>query len=345
MSVDNGSNVVTINVDPSVKMSDNELLSVAERSRPYTIQRWNGSPGLLEWGYVAPQGNETVPGNTRCNLLEGSYEGTIFPRNLPKNTTLRLFRKAFCRPLPFNYDGEETSKEGFSAYRYRVASNFLMGADNNPENACYCRNGECLPDGLGDLTPCYYDIPIAMSQPHFYNADPSLIEQIDGLVPDREKHDSIMTVHPEMGVPLSGFLRAQLNLRVTDVRSNHRTKPVNGLTLPLFWVELTVDDVPPQIHLYIQTLYHILPVVQEVIKYLLVVVGMVLLFGPAITTVYFPKPRFQDPFLKNVKYSAIQIVPMRQQSCLGGDKGETEMCIESEKDRLEDLCYGSEGAV
>lgn len=34
------------------------------------------------------------------------------------------------------------------------------------------------------------DIPAAVSLPHFLDADPSLLEDIEGLKPDREKHES-----------------------------------------------------------------------------------------------------------------------------------------------------------
>lgn len=34
------------------------------------------------------------------------------------------------------------------------------------------------------------DIPAAVSLPHFLNADPSLLEEVDGLHPDKEKHET-----------------------------------------------------------------------------------------------------------------------------------------------------------
>jgi scavenger receptor class B, member 1 len=82
---------------------------------------------------------------------------------------------------------------------------------------CYCNKDEiCLKKGLGNISPCYYsrydfkfkslfshvflnlflDIPVAASFPHFYNSDPSLINEVEGLKPIKEKHESIIIIQP-----------------------------------------------------------------------------------------------------------------------------------------------------
>lgn len=37
--------------------------------------------------------------------------------------------------------------------------------------------------------------PIMMSFPHFYLGEPSLLETVEGLKPDPEKHDGYLDVH------------------------------------------------------------------------------------------------------------------------------------------------------
>jgi hypothetical protein len=37
--------------------------------------------------------------------------------------------------------------------------------------------------------------PIMISFPHFYLGDPSLLETVEGLKPDPEKHDGYLDVH------------------------------------------------------------------------------------------------------------------------------------------------------
>lgn len=44
--------------------------------------------------------------------------------------------------------------------------------------------------------------PAFASFPHFYLGDPSLLENIEGLKPDPEKHNSYIDIHPTLGMPL-----------------------------------------------------------------------------------------------------------------------------------------------
>lgn len=57
-------------------------------------------------------------------------------------------------------------------------------------NKCFCRNGNCMPSGLIDVSECYYGFPIALSYPHFLDADPQLRTYVDGSDPNYEKHHS-----------------------------------------------------------------------------------------------------------------------------------------------------------
>lgn len=43
---------------------------------------------------------------------------------------------------------------------------------------------------------CLSDIPTAVSFPHFYNSDPSLLLGVDGLKPDAKKHSSEIIFQP-----------------------------------------------------------------------------------------------------------------------------------------------------
>lgn len=62
----------------------------------------------------------------------------------------------------------------------------------NPVNKkdCFCRNieaGECPPKGTFDLYKCSGS-PMFGSHPHFYNADPALLEEVEGLHPNKDEH-------------------------------------------------------------------------------------------------------------------------------------------------------------
>lgn len=56
--------------------------------------------------------------------------------------------------------------------------------------------GKCQPQGLIDVTDCYYGFPISLSYPHFMNGDADLLNNITGMEPDEEKFSSAFVVQP-----------------------------------------------------------------------------------------------------------------------------------------------------
>lgn len=41
----------------------------------------------------------------------------------------------------------------------------------------------------------FIDAPLYVSFPHFLNADPSLINAVDGLSPEKDKHESFVKIN------------------------------------------------------------------------------------------------------------------------------------------------------
>jgi scavenger receptor class B protein 1 len=72
---------------------------------------------------------------------------------------------------------------------------FLYSGTLYPENECFC-GGECVPSGLFNVSSCRYGTPVFMSFPHFYHADPFYLQQVDGLAPQKEKHQFFMSFEP-----------------------------------------------------------------------------------------------------------------------------------------------------
>lgn len=279
----------------------------------YSIQRWNGSPGLSQWGYVEPEGNETIETNSKCNLVEGTFESGLYPPSVNReNATFRMYRQAFCRPVTFKYEGEDVTYDGFKGNKFRVASDFLERPEVNPENSCYCIKGYCPPSGMAFISPCYYDIPITISQPHFFNADPAIQDQIIGFKPDVEKHDSTLILHPEMGVVIQANLRIQINLHVGETMYNSKTKPFNGKVLPLFYLELEISSLPFSVYTILVLLYSVLPVVIQVLIYAFAIIGVVMVSGSAMMLIL--APRTQDECGNTLgNYSPIPVIPLASQ--------------------------------
>ena len=73
----------------------------------------------------------------------------------------------------------------------------------------FCRSGLLR---LGGAT---YGVPVMMSWPHFWNADSILLDQIEGLQPMKEQHDTYIDIDPITGYPLSTHIRIQVTIYIT----------------------------------------------------------------------------------------------------------------------------------
>ena len=130
---------------------------------------------------------------SECNTIKGS-DGSSFSPDLSRNDTIHIFNRELCRSLPLVYQEDITSAvDGceLSGYRFVPPENVFAPPSENPDNACFCLLDDgCkdLPKGLFNMSACFFDSPVFMSWPHFYQADPKLLEEVEGLSPSKEKH-------------------------------------------------------------------------------------------------------------------------------------------------------------
>ena len=62
------------------------------------------------------------------------------------------------------------------------------------------------------MSACQGGAPMLLSWPHFYNGDPKLLDQVEGLLPDKEKHQFAIDILPQLGVGLRAAIRLQINI-------------------------------------------------------------------------------------------------------------------------------------
>ncbi|XP_066142318.1 scavenger receptor class B member 1-like isoform X2 [Euwallacea fornicatus] len=300
MSKDNG-NVATIVNEPKKYHSPTEsLFTETEKNFQYHIAKWNHLASLKDWGYEHLSPEEV----TKCHLVEGSFDGTIFPRNIKPNQTIKLFRRAFCRPVQLAFVKEMVGEYGFRQYEYQFAKDVF---NINEENKCYCYKNNCM-NGFQSIAPCYYGIPISLSQPHFLNVDPKMVQTVNGLNPSVEKHGSVCVIQPELGIPLSGSMKVQVNLDVRNTMANHVVAPFNGLQVPLFWLEITTTDLPSIVIFLLYLLCNVLPVALEIAKYLLLLGGLALVSGSALYTLV--RTKVQIPASISLGHSDYTSIPI-----------------------------------
>ncbi|XP_014479670.1 PREDICTED: scavenger receptor class B member 1-like isoform X2 [Dinoponera quadriceps] len=227
------------------------------------IEKYNGDVNLPQW-------------SGKCGNINGASDGTKFPSYIQPNDTVLFFRKSLCRSERMVRVGEKMVN-GLYSYHYAFMENELDNGAVNPENKCFCREGNCLKPGLIDVTDCYYGFPIALSYPHFYQADPSMLEALEGLEPKKELHESYCFIQPTSGLPTTLAFRFQINMVLQDIRYMSRVAKLADFTLPLLWFEIGMNELPEALNTRFWFYLSVAPAMQEVLMYLSFFSGAVLL--------------------------------------------------------------------
>ncbi|PZC71546.1 hypothetical protein B5X24_HaOG213175 [Helicoverpa armigera] len=213
-----------------------------------------------------------------CNDIRAS-EGSFFPpRSLTKSDIVHVYDKDLCRILPLQYR-EDVYKDGIKAGLYTPPPSTFESADVNPDNKCYYPGEKCPPRGLQNISPCQYNAPVYLSFPHFYDADPSLLLPFEGLKPNKKKHETYFMIQPKIGVPLEGFVRVQLNLKV-DRAPNIPINNINNFPdtiFPVMWIEEGIHELSTPIWRWIYLATTVGPVAAPAITYSMILTGFLIL--------------------------------------------------------------------
>ncbi|EZA58061.1 hypothetical protein DMN91_006308 [Ooceraea biroi] len=232
------------------------------------ISRLNGLDHLPYW--------PTAP----CNAIAAS-EGSFFP---PRDRTgadiVHVWDKDLCRTIPFQYRGpvEKTSIKGDL---YTAADVFFSRANDTAatEYECFCPDGiaTCPPQGLQDISPCQYSAPVYLSFPHFYKADPKLLDAVEGLKPVQKLHESFFIIQPKLGVPLEGKVRVQLNLMVERQPIIAAVGNFPDIVFPVMWIEEGVEELTPSIRRWIYLATTFVDISVPCVTYGMILVGLTII--------------------------------------------------------------------
>lgn len=107
--------------------------------------------------------------------------------------------------------------------------------------------------------------PLIGSYAHFINADPKLFEPFEGLKPDLSKHTPHAYIQPRIGMIMKGSLIWQLNIKVTAFKNHY--KKFDGLTLPLAWMEFTIDELPLRFKIMLFMVSPICDILEVILKF------------------------------------------------------------------------------
>lgn len=77
-----------------------------------------------------------------------------------------------------------------------MPENAYGDSKSNPDNECFDTRDYNAIKGLQNISPCQYGAPVYMSNPHFYQADPQLLNDVEGLTPNRSAHETYFKIQP-----------------------------------------------------------------------------------------------------------------------------------------------------
>lgn len=195
---------VSIQMNNSINDSFPSVIhtGVSDINKIGRFEQWKGNVGSLNlW-----------PNGMGANSINGT-EGVLFSPFLSEDDTLEVLSDDAFRMFKLVYT-DSLELMGIRVFRYEITNSTFESAFTNPENA---RWGSWNPDGLLYLGPTQDPIvPVFGSKPHFLDGDPVLREKVEGVMPDRSRHETVLHVDPLTGANVQFAIRIQINVQVNQ---------------------------------------------------------------------------------------------------------------------------------
>ncbi|CAL8141657.1 unnamed protein product [Orchesella dallaii] len=176
-----------------------------------------------------------------CNKIEGT-DGYFFRPGITANTTLKIFYPELCRSVYLKFKGEKNYK-GLTVDKFSFSDDMLEDPRVNTELKCFCSKPivptdnpfeGCLKKGFVDYASCKQESPLLVSFPHFLHADDEYLTKIDGLKPDKDKHETEFLIEPKTGKILSGTRKFQFNIKLRPLHNVEYFKNTSFVIFPVF---------------------------------------------------------------------------------------------------------------
>lgn len=179
----------------------------------------------------------------KCNQVKGT-DGFIYKPNVQKTDVLHVFNRDLCRSIPLVFEKDIVDKNGIPGYRFVPQSNVFGTPQENPDNACYCNDPPCnVPSGVFNVSTCQFGSPIMLSWPHFFQADPKLLRDVEGLRPIKDKHQFHIELQPKLGNGLSGKIRTQVNIQMSKFDGIKAAEGMRDILLPVMWMSDDLEKI------------------------------------------------------------------------------------------------------
>jgi hypothetical protein len=186
-------------------------------------EAYNGTDTLHVWADPVPVGGTD---GTRFRPFLRSVEWK--PKKADGYKTLTAFVPELTRMIDLQHEESVTFK-GVDLWRYKIAPDML-----ELSQLYFTRI-----QGILNMTTVFGST-IMMSKPHFLDCDSSAHNNITGMSPNRELHDTFVDVEPHLGSMFRGHKRLQLSVALPDWWSlslkSHSDSP--RILYPVVWFDI-----------------------------------------------------------------------------------------------------------
>ncbi|XP_060751776.1 scavenger receptor class B member 1 [Tachysurus vachellii] len=227
----------------------------------HKVDSWNGLKKVNYWK------------SEQCNMINGTA-GQLWPPFMTTESTLSFYSPDACRSMELVYERPGTS-QGIPVYHYVAPKTLFANGSDYPPNEGFC---PCRQSGLLDVRSCRHNSPVFISHPHFYNADPFLLQTVNGLSPNENEHGLFIDIHPETGIPMNVSIKLQLNLLIKKVQGITQTGNIAEVVMPLIWFGESGYIDGPVLRTF-RTNLVILPMVMDYMQYIFIGLGLCFIIG------------------------------------------------------------------
>ncbi|KAJ8718766.1 hypothetical protein PYW07_016322 [Mythimna separata] len=234
----------------------------ANNEDKFMIRTINGLGGLPSWGYPEK--------SSSCNSFNSTFEGLLYPSKLTPDRPLKIYRNVLCRFMELEYVGPKTMDFGVEGLSYKFTNRSFSKI---PENDCMCNHGVCH-DGVSDLSPCYYGLPVVLSNAHFYDTNPLIYERVEGMNPNEEQHGSNITIEPVIGMVMETKFSVQVNVLVRDVSFNSKMSRFSDMVVPVGYFKVIQPKMPDDQIANLRLIHVITPPILLTAQVALVLAGL-----------------------------------------------------------------------
>lgn len=256
---------------------------------------------LHSWNYTTECGIY----NGECDKVRGSL-GDLWPMNISAENTSSLFISDFCGAFDLTKTDNKVLNDLTGVHFLGTVQTFDNGIKYS-ENRCYCKNNTCeKPSGVRDVSGCVHG-PIYLSFPHFYLADESYREHLNGMNPAPEKHQFSVLLQEDSGIVMEIFARLQINVDVNPNSGISFFSNLPKMMFPTIWFEEHAE-LPNDLKSKLTLIFTRLPYWFPTTAYIFGITGCILAL---IGSIIFPHDRNSD----SIPYtSAINEVPKDEEN-------------------------------